>query len=184
MSQAIAHLGCYTIAKAQAELQWSGEEGLRGLKETSQSLSPISSLHVLRYANRMDGNPQYADTPILTDGLMSLMPLSKPTASNEADWREARMWLRNMAGMGLHRIESIMDGMTLILPTKLRSKISARAKSLIETAACSHSRIQDVRWTEVVSGPNNLLGSPIRFNERKSYDQVTQRKTSVGELFT
>jgi len=49
-----------------------------------------------------------------------------------------------MAGMGLHRIESIMDGMTLTLPTKLKSKISARAKSLIETAACTHSRIQDV----------------------------------------
>jgi len=47
---------------------------------------------------------QNADTPILTDGLMSLMPFSKPTASNEADWREARMWLREMAGMGLHRI--------------------------------------------------------------------------------
>jgi len=47
------------------------------------------------------GNPKWiADTPILTDGLMSLMPLSKPTASNEADWREARMWLREMAGMG------------------------------------------------------------------------------------
>jgi len=28
---------------------------------------------------------QNAYTPILTDGLMSLMPLSKPTASNEAD---------------------------------------------------------------------------------------------------
>ena len=131
----------------------------------------------------MDGNPQYADTPILTDGLMSLTPLSKPTASNEADWREARMWLRNMAGMGLHRIESIMDGMTLNLPTKLRSKISARAKSLIETAACSHSRIQDVQW-QFLCSPNNLLGSPIRFNERKSYDQVTQGKTSVRELFT
>ena len=77
-----------------------------------------------------------------------------------------------------------MDGMTLILPTKLKSKISARAKSLIETAACSHSRIQDVRWTEEVSGPKKLLGSPIRFNERKSYDQVTQGKTSVGGLFT
>jgi len=85
-----------------------------------------------------------ADTTILTDGLTSLMPLSKPTASNEADWREARMWLRQMAGMGQYRIESIMDGITLILPTKLKSKISARAKSLIETAACTHSRIQDV----------------------------------------
>jgi len=30
-----------------------------------------------------------ADTPILTDGLMSLMPLSKNTASNEADWHES-----------------------------------------------------------------------------------------------
>jgi len=71
------------------------------------------------------------------------MPLSKPTASNEADWREARLWLREMAGMGLHRIESIMDGMTLIFPTKLESKISTQAKSLIETvtAACAHSRI-------------------------------------------
>jgi len=102
---------------------------------------------------------QNADTPMLTDGLMSLMPLSKPDVSNEADWREARMWLREMAGMGLHRIESIMDGMTLILPpTKLKSKISARAKSLIEMAAYTHSRIQDVRWTEEVS----LLSYPIQ----------------------
>ena len=79
---------------------------------------------------------QNANTPILTDGLMSMMPLSKPTASNELDWCEARMCLREMAGMGLYRIESIMVGMTLILRTKLKSKISARAKSLIETAAC------------------------------------------------
>ena len=60
--------------------------------------------------------------------------------------------------MGLHRIESIMDGITLILPTKLESKISVRAKSLIETANCTHSRIQDVRWTEEVS----LLSNPIQ----------------------
>jgi len=80
--------------------------------------------------------------------------------------------------MGLHRIESIMDGITLILPTKLESKISVRAKSLIETANCTHSRIQDVRWTEEVS----LLSNPIQ--RCKSYDQVTQGKTSVGELFT
>jgi len=26
MSQAIAHLGCSTIAEVQAELQWSGED--------------------------------------------------------------------------------------------------------------------------------------------------------------
>jgi len=63
-----------------------------------------------------------------------------------------------MAGKGLHRIESIMDGMTLILPTKFKSKISAQAKSHIETAACTHSRIQDVRWTEEVS----LLVNPIQ----------------------
>jgi len=46
--------------------------------------------------------------------------------------------------MGLHRIESNMGGMTLVLPTKLKSKISVRAKSPIETAACTHSRIKDV----------------------------------------
>jgi len=62
-----------------------------------------------------------------------------------------------MAGMGLHRIESIMDGMTLNLRTKLKSKISARAKSLIEMVACTHSRIQDVRWTEEVSLLSNLI---------------------------
>jgi len=50
-----------------------------------------------------------------------------------------------------------MDGMTLILPTKLKSNISARAKSLIETAACTHSRIQDVRWTVEVSVLSNLI---------------------------
>ena len=80
-----------------------------------------------------------------------------------------------MTGIGLHRIESIMDGTTLILPTKLKSKISARAKSLIDTAACTHSRID---------GPKKFLCSLIRFHECKSYDQVTQGKTSVGELFT
>ena len=86
---------------------------------------------------------QNADTPIRTDGLKSLMPLSKSAAFNEADWREARMWLREMAGMGLHRIESIMDGTTLILLTKLKSNIIARAKSFIETVTSAHSRIQD-----------------------------------------
>jgi len=95
---------------------------------------------------------------ILTDRLMSLMPLSKSATSNETDWCESQMRLREMAGMGLHRIESIMDGMTLILPTKLKSKISARAKSLIETVVCTHSRIQDVQWTQEVS----LLSNPIQ----------------------
>jgi len=126
----------------------------------------------------MDGNPHNADTPILTDGLMSLMPLSKSAVPNEADWREARMWLREMAGMGLHRIESIMDGMTIILPTKLKSKISARAKSLIETVACTHSRIQDVQWTEEVS----LLSNPI---QRAQVIRPGDTGEDVcGELFT
>jgi len=39
---------------------------------------------------------------------------------------------------------------TLILPTKLKSEI--------ETAVCTHSRIQDVRWIEQVS----LLSNPIQ----------------------
>jgi len=51
-----------------------------------------------------------------------------------------------------------MDGITLILPTKLKSKINARAKSLIETAVCTHSRIQDVRGTDKVF----LLSNPIQ----------------------
>jgi len=146
MSQAIAHLGCSTIAEAQAELQWSEEDWKQHPSLCHRFLACTSRGMQIEWTAI-----QNADTPILTDGLMSLMPLSKPTASNKLDWREARMWLREMAGMGLHRIESIMDGMTLILPTKLTSKISARAKSLIETAACTHSRTQDVRWTEEVS---------------------------------
>ena len=68
----------------------------------------------------MDGNPKNANTLILKDGLMNLIPLSTPTASNVAGWREARKWLREMAIMGLNRIKSTMDGMTLGLPTKLR----------------------------------------------------------------
>jgi len=63
-----------------------------------------------------------------------------------------------MAGMELNRIESIMDGTTLILTTKLKSKVSARAKSLIESSVCTHSRIQDFQWTEEVS----LLSNPIQ----------------------
>ena len=78
-----------------------------------------------------------ADTPIVTGGLMSLIPLSKPVTSNAANWREAQTWLREMAGMRLNRIESIMDGMTLILLTKLKPQFSARAKSRFETAACT-----------------------------------------------
>ena len=46
-------------------------------------------------------------TPIFTDGLMNMMPLLTLTASraasNEVDWREAQIWLRGVAGMGLHR---------------------------------------------------------------------------------
>jgi len=53
---------------------------------------------------------------------MKLMPIFKPTALNKANWREARMWLREMAGMGLNRIQCIMDGMTLTWPTKLKSE--------------------------------------------------------------
>jgi len=54
------------------------------------------------------------------------------------------MWLQGMSGMGLHKIESVMDGMTLGLLTKLKSKIGARAKLLIQTAAGTHSRIREV----------------------------------------
>ena len=109
------------------------------------------------------------------------MPVAKPAASNEADWREARMWVQEMAGMGLHRIESIMDGMNLFLPTKLKTKISARAKSLIETAAC----IMGVTpGSKMLDGPKKFLCSPIQFHEHKSYDQATQGKTCVWELFT
>jgi len=87
---------------------------------------------------------QNADIHIFTDGLMSLTLLSKSAASNVADWREARMWLREMEGMGLHRIESIMDRMTLILPTKLRSKIRVktvpsplRESSVLSVSVCA-----------------------------------------------
>jgi len=108
---------------------------------------------------------------------MSLMPLSKSTASNETDWREARMCLREMAGMGLHRIEFIMDEMTLILPTKLKSKISTRVASLVKTAFGTHSRIQDVRWTDEVSVLSNS-------NQRAQVIRPGDTGTSVGELFT
>jgi len=121
MSQAIAHLGCSTIAEAQAELQWNGEAWQHYPSLFHRFLACTS-----RGMQREWTAIQNADTPILTDKLMSLMLLSKPATSNEADWREARMWLREMAGMGLHRIEFVMDGTTLILPTKLRSNISAR----------------------------------------------------------
>jgi len=57
---------------------------------------------------------QKAKTPILTDGLINLMPFSNFTVCNEADWHEVRMWQRELVGVGLHRIESTMDagGMT------------------------------------------------------------------------
>jgi len=58
----------------------------------------------------MDCNPWNAVTPILTGGLMSLMPLSKPNASNEADWREMRMWLREMTGMGHTELNPVWMG--------------------------------------------------------------------------
>jgi len=106
------------------------------------------------------------------------MHITKPAASNEADWREAQMWLQEMAGTGLHRFKSIMDGMTLVLPTKLKSKISAQAKSLIKTAACI------TPGSKMLNGPKKFLCSPIQFHEHKSYDQATQGKTCVWELFT
>jgi len=59
---------------------------------------------------------------------MNLMLLSTTTASNEADWCKVRMRLQRIAGMGLHKIGSVMNGTTLVLPTKLKSKISAWAK--------------------------------------------------------
>jgi len=110
------------------------------------------------------------------------MPLSKPTASNETDWREARMWLREMAGMGLHRIEFIMDGMTLILPTKSVGKIfnfvdHFNLKNLKSARGQSHlsrRRIVLTPGSRMFDGPMKFRFSPIRFNERKSYDQVTQ----------
>ena len=84
-------------------------------------------------------------------GLMNLTPSSTPSVPNETNWREARMWLREMAGMRPRRIESVVDDMTLfdfVLPTRLKTEICARAKLPIETAARAHLRIQDVRWTE------------------------------------
>jgi len=106
------------------------------------------------------------------------MPFSKPAVSNVADWHEARMWLREIAGMGLHRIESIIDGLILIMPKKLKFKISARAKSLIKMAACTHTRIQDVRWTKEVS----LLSNPIQ--RAQVIRPGDTGKTYVGNLFT
>jgi len=105
--------------------------------------------------------------------------------------------------MGLHRIESIMDGMTLILPTKLKYKISARAKSLQRRESSkpnyymisprviiqaiiiiSRRRLVLTPGSRMFHGPKKFLCSPIPFNERKSHDQVTQGKTYVGDLFT
>jgi len=86
-----------------------------------------------------------------------------------------------VAGIGLNRIESIMDGITLIMPTKLKCKISAQAKSLIEMAACAPSVTPGSRMFD---GPSKFLCFLIRFNERKSYDQETQGKTYVGKLST
>ena len=95
---------------------------------------------------------------------------------------EARMWLREMAGMGLHRINTIMDGINL-LPTKLKSQTTTQAKSLIESPKCRHAHPQ--RRTHVFYASLQIrLCSPIRFNERKSYNQGTQGKTYVGQLFT
>jgi len=64
---------------------------------------------------------------------------------------------REMAGMGALKFEPVLNGMTLVLLTKLKSKISAQAKLLIETAVCIHSRIRDVRWTEEVFLIPNLI---------------------------
>jgi len=128
MSQAIAHRSCSTIAEAQAELHWNGEDWQqhpslchRFLACTSRGMQIDRTAIHERSVEKLPMYFQNTSTPILTDGLISLLPLSKPTASNAADWREAQMWLREMAGMGLYRIESIMDGMTLILPTKVKS---------------------------------------------------------------
>jgi len=128
MSQAMAHRGCFSIAEAQAEFQWNGEDWQqhpslchRFLACTSRGMQVERTAIHERSVEKLPMHFQNASPPILTDGLMSLMPLSKPTACNAADWREAQMWLREMAGMGLYRIESIMDGMTLILQTKVKS---------------------------------------------------------------
>jgi len=43
-----------------------------------------------------------------------------------------------------------MNRIILVLPTKLKYKVSTRAKLFIETIACTHTSIRDVRWTEQV----------------------------------
>jgi len=52
MSQAMAHRGCFTIAEAQAEFQWNGEDW-----QQHPSLCHRFSMHIPRYASRKDGNP-------------------------------------------------------------------------------------------------------------------------------
>ena len=75
---------------------------------------------------------------------MILMTLSTPIKSNGADWREAYIWLRGMAGMGLHRNESVMDGMTFNDRQSLNLKLAHGQSYLSRQQVCIHSRIQDV----------------------------------------
>jgi len=83
MSQAFAHLGCSTIAEAQAETP----VGWRDLAATPQSLSLV--LACTAQSMQMEWAAiQNVNTPILTDRLMNLMPLFTPTTSNKADWCE------------------------------------------------------------------------------------------------
>jgi len=48
----------------------------------------------------------------------------------------------------------------------------------------SRRRLVLTPGSRMFDGPKKFLCSPIRFNERKSYGQVTQEKTYAGELFT
>jgi len=75
MSQNIAHLGCFTIEEAQAELQWNVEDWQQHPSLCHRFLEcTFRGMQIEWMAI------QNADTPILTDGLMRLMPLSNPTA--------------------------------------------------------------------------------------------------------
>ena len=98
-----------TIAEAQAELQWNGQDWQQHPSLCHQILACTFQHMQIEWMII-----QKANTPILTDGLMNSMPFSNFTVCNEADWHEARMWQWKMVGMGLHRIKSTMDanGMT------------------------------------------------------------------------
>ena len=196
MSQAIAHRSCSTIAEAQAELHWNGEDW----QQHPSLCHRFSSMHIPRYANRQDGNPweerwkiadvfpkyQHAHLNRRTYEFVASLQThciqcSRLAWSANVATRNGRYGaIQNWIHYGWDDPDFANEG-----EIYLASGQSHWSRRWLVT----HSRIQDVWWTEQVS----LLSNPIQRSHVYTYIELPAKlicyflrsnKSNINQLRT